>query len=435
MPSLSPNLVSLRSPRPCPVCDSTGPRTMLHQQHFLEGPLGEGYDVVVCNRCGAGFADGIPSQEELDRYYAERSKYTYAHNNGAESPFDLKRFEKIADQIELHLPDRAARILDIGCATGGLLAELKKRGYRNLVGSDPSPACTVAARRIYDLDARVASLREHEAWPERFDAVLLVGVLEHLRDVVPLVRIAGKLLTSNGLLYCAQPDVEAFATCENAPYQQFSVEHMNFFSAASLSCLMAAVELVPRQTWRWMVEWREGMTDSVVSAIFARCSDIRSPLPGNSGPKSIFDPLSSVISPPPSVLVFPASANSSPTSDQVTTHALQRYLVASAQQEAGICRRIDELVCSQEPLLVWGAGTLTRHLLATTSLARTNIIAFVDSNPQVCQYRLAGRAIFAPQEILGREETIIICSKPFEREIIVTIRERLGLSNRLILLP
>jgi len=193
-----------------------------------------------CVACGAAFADGIPDQAELDAYYAERSKYIYAHADGAESPFDFKRFEAIADQLEPHLSSKAARILDIGCATGGLLAVLQRRGYANVVGSDPAPACADAARRLHGIEVRTATLSEHAEWTERFDAVLLVGVLEHVREVRAAVRIAASLLRPGGLLYCAQPDVEGFAACVNAPYQQFSTEHVNFFSTASLHRLLAA---------------------------------------------------------------------------------------------------------------------------------------------------------------------------------------------------
>lgn len=396
-----------RSPRPCPVCESTGPRTVLHQQRFFEGPLGDGYDVVVCDRCGAGFADGIPTQAVLDRYYAERSKYTYSHNDGAESPYDLKRFEKIADQIESHLPNKAARILDIGCATGGLLAELKKRGYQYVVGSDPSPACAIAARKLYDLDVRTAALSEHVAWTGRFDAVLLVGVLEHLRDALPAVRAAARLLHSGGLLYCAQPDVETFAECKNAPYQQFSVEHVNFFSAASLSRMMDGAGLAVRQIWNWNVEWRAGMTDSVVSGVFARRSLERK---GAS----------------PSAVAWPSSE---------TRIGLDRYLERCLGEDQRLRAVIQQLVSSGEQVLVWGAGTLTRRLLAMTSLRDVQIVAFVDANPHVRERLLIGRPVLAPEEIGHRNETIFVCSKPFEGEISEMIRGRLKLTNRLILLP
>ena len=88
----------------------------------MDGPMGNGYNVVVCTKCGAGFADGIPSQADLDRYYAEQSKYTYDHADGAESSWDLKRFEATVGQIAHYFKSPNARILDIGCATGGLLS-------------------------------------------------------------------------------------------------------------------------------------------------------------------------------------------------------------------------------------------------------------------------------------------------------------------------
>ena len=387
--------MSAPSLRPCPVCTSEGPRACVHRQRFQEGPLGEGYDVVVCAACGAGFADGIPSQAELDRYYEERSKYTYAHAAGAESPYDFKRFELIADQIEAHVPDKTARILDIGCATGGLLAVLQRRGYTNVWGSDPSVTCAAAARRLYGIEVKTATLAQHATWTERFDAVLLVGVLEHVREVRAAIQVVAGLLASGGKIYCAQPDVEAFAECHNAPYQQFSTEHINFFSRVSLGALLASASLTPLQVWRWQVEWREGMTDSVVSGVFGR-----------------------------------AAGAIAPGRDAITAAALQRYVERCVAQEAGVVRQIEDLVRSQEPILIWGAGSFTRHLLASTSLAQANITAFVDSSPSQQAAPLLGRSVLAPAALAHRPETIVICSLVFGAEIRRTITAELRLPNR-----
>lgn len=392
---LSISQSSSHAPRPCPICDSTGPREVLHHQRFFEGPLGDGYDVVVCCVCGAGFADGVPTQAELDRYYAERSKYTYAHVGGEESPYDFRRFETIARQLEPHLPSKDARILDIGCATGGLLVVLRRLGYANVVGSDPSPACAEAARRLHGIEVHTLTLSEHSGWDERFDAVLLVGVLEHLCEVRAAVRMAARLLRPGGVLYCAQPDVEAFTECDNAPYQQFSVEHVNFFSRDSLVRLMAAEGLASREISNWMVEWREGMTDSVVSGIFS-------------------------------------SGRSDMRRDDVTRSALCSYLATSKRQDAKIVEVIERLVGTQEPVLVWGAGTLTRRLLAATPLGLANIVAFVDSSPHLQGADLVGRKIMPPTQLAGHSERILICSVAFEREIVHTIREQIVLSNGLI---
>lgn len=399
MPSANRNPPAKAGRRPCPVCESLADRDVLHRQRFFEGPLGDGYDVVTCRNCGAGFADGIPSQAELDRYYAERSKYTYAYAGGAESPYDFKRFDLIADQLEPHLPDKNARILDIGCATGGLLAVLRRRGYLNVVGSDPSPACADAAQRLHGIDVRTAALAAHADWSDTFDAILLVGVLEHLRDVLPAVRIAGSLLRPGGILYCAQPDVEAFAECYNAPYQQFSTEHVNFFSGASLTCLMAGAGLRPREMWRWLVEWREGVTDSVISGAFVR-SETRVEAGG----------------------------------DDATGLALRRYLAASGAVDRRISSRIDALVRERRPLVVWGTGALTRRLLASTALADAAIVAFVDSNADERTPSLGGRPVWTPAWLVGRTEAILVCSVTFEREIVRHITEELSLTNELILI-
>lgn len=380
--------------RPCPVCASSGPRTLLHRQRFQEGPLGDGYDVVVCAACGAGFADGIPAQAELDDYYAERSKYTYAHTAGAESPYDFKRFELIADQIEAHVPDKSAQILDIGCATGGLLAVLRRRGYTNVLGSDPSATCAEAARRLYGIEVKTTTLAQHAAWTERFDAVLLVGVLEHVREVRAAVQVVAGLLALGGKLYCNQPDVGTFAECRNAPYQQFSAEHVNFFSRVSLCRLLANVGLAPLQLWHSQIEWREGMTDSMVSGVFGR-----------------------------------AVGASDHGRDAITQAALQRYVEQSAAQEVGVLRVIEDLVRSQEPILIWGTGSFTRHLLTSTPLGQANIIAFVDSSLSQQASTLLSRRVLAPSALADRPEPILICSLVFGAEIRRTITAELRLSN------
>ena len=431
--------------RPCPVCAGVE-RRVLYRQRFLDGPLGDGYDVVVCRQCGAGFAEGIPTQAELDRYYAGQSKYTYDHAGGAESPYDFKRFEIIADQVIPFLPSREVRILDVGCATGGLLSVFKQRGYGNVLGVDPSPACAPAARRLHGVEVRTATLAQLAGWQERFDLILLVGVLEHLRDAQPAVRTVAGRLKPGGLLYCAQPDVTAFADCVNAPYQQFSVEHVNFFSEASLNRLMAACGLAPQQTWRWMMEWREGVTDSVVSGIYAAppSAEVPGSIPlrrGFGGQESQVPRIrpSPTVVPQISSSVSAAEAPSLSLSpslqvDHATAPALERYLALCREQDGKLYAIIERLVRSQEPILVWGGGTLTRRLLASTRLAEANIVAFVDSNPGVQGRRLADRDTLSPAQIGGRRETIVVCSKAFEREIVRMIRDRLHLANPVILL-
>jgi SAM-dependent methyltransferase len=372
---------------------------VVYKQSFVEGILGDRYDVVVCESCGAGFADCIPSQFELDAYYAEQSKYSHKATGGADSIYDLRRFESIVDRLEPYLGSRGIRILDIGCATGGLLSVFKKRGFKNILGADPSRACSEAALKTREVVVSVATLREMKAWNERFDLILLAGVLEHLRDLGNAMAIIGGLSKPNGVIYAAVPDVAGLAGCRNAPFQQFSMEHVNFFSLKSLNRVMAAYKFSPQRNWQDVVEWREGVSEPIASGLFRR------------------------------------TTSDSLQFDDLTGPSLNRYVAASQKWEDKICDMIAKLAVSRQPILIWGVGALTRHLMATSRLAEVNIVAFVDSNALYHGKKLLGKTILSPGQIAGRTEPILISSIAFEQEIVSVIQKDLVLSNPLLHLP
>src|SRR5580658_537652 len=149
---LQPSTLSGRS---CPVCLARNARFLFRQvfSAFSEGGLLTGYDLVVCANCGAAYADGIPAREIFDTYYARMSKYEQSQRSGELSQTDRERFAQIADMLVPHLRPEF-RIVDVGCATGGLLAELQRRGFNHLLGLDPSPGCAAVARRLYGIEVQ-----------------------------------------------------------------------------------------------------------------------------------------------------------------------------------------------------------------------------------------------------------------------------------------
>lgn len=95
---------------------------------------------------------------------------------------------------------RSANILDVGCGSGLLLWELHEAGLINLTGIEPyvmSDSLPAVGPQIFKRAIADAT----EAWPGRFDLVMLHHVFEHLPDpavalgqLMTLVRPGGTLL-------------------------------------------------------------------------------------------------------------------------------------------------------------------------------------------------------------------------------------------------
>ena len=396
-------MTAAHPPRGCPACGSAERRVLFHQEFAAvdQATPVTGYDVAVCAACGCGYADGIPDQRAFDRYYRDMSKYEYHQREGAESEYDQRRLAIIADVIVPHVQRPGARILDIGCATGRLLANLRERGFPNVLGLDPSPACAAAAKRLYGIEVRTMTLAELGAGSERFDFAILVGVLEHLRDLDEAFVHLRAILNPGGLLYVEVPDATAFADWPNAPYQDFSTEHINFFAPVSLDHLMLA-----RGFSRVFLEQnhREQSYKTVmsnVSAVYRKEAVV-----------------------PTQVELYDAD----------TGPGLERYIAKCDTEDARLHEKIDALAASKRPILVWGVGTHTTRLMATSRLADANIVAFIESNARYQGKALLGRPIVAPEALRAHSEPVLVSSRVFQHEIAGQIRAGLGCANELILL-
>jgi FlaA1/EpsC-like NDP-sugar epimerase len=196
------------------------------------------------------------------------------------------------------------------------------------------------------------------------------------------------------------PDVLAFADWPNAPFQDFSTEHVNFFSPTSLRNTFASRgfgELMYQQNAR---EQSHHVWMSNISAAFAKASR--------------------------SSLVLGR--------DEDTKPALERYIAQCVAEEQVLLERLAKVAGTERPIIVWGVGTHTQRLLVSSPLRVANIVAFVDSNVGYAGKELQGVPVIAPDEVVGRSEAILISSRVFQHEIVRQIREDLRMSNDLILL-
>jgi tRNA (mo5U34)-methyltransferase len=100
------------------------------------------------------------------------------------------KFRRFAQALPADLSGRS--VLDIGCNAGFYSIEMKRRGARRVMGIDSDDRYLAQARfasEIYgaDIEFRQMSVYDLALLRERFDVVLFMGVLYHLRH--PLLAL------------------------------------------------------------------------------------------------------------------------------------------------------------------------------------------------------------------------------------------------------
>jgi 2-polyprenyl-3-methyl-5-hydroxy-6-metoxy-1,4-benzoquinol methylase len=144
-------------------------------------------------------------------------------------------------------------VLDVGCANGYLGKVLKEHGC-NVVGIEIDPAAAEEASGILD-EVVVGSVEDVDLVEQfgagRFDVVVFGDVLEHLRDPLPTLRQAKRLLKPNGYVVVSIPNI-AHGSVRLAllrgefRYRDLGLldtTHLRFFTRESVDDLLAEAGL------------------------------------------------------------------------------------------------------------------------------------------------------------------------------------------------
>ena len=90
-------------------------------------------------------------------------------------------YESVRHEIVDLVPERARRVLDLGCSTGWLAAALKERGPVEVVGIEREMQYAAVAKERCDRVV-VGDVQEVPPGLGRFDCLVAADVLEHLVD-------------------------------------------------------------------------------------------------------------------------------------------------------------------------------------------------------------------------------------------------------------
>ena len=133
---------------------------------------------------------------DFSALYDQHPEYVARRQGGSfeQAQIDIEvRLFKLPQLLRLLAdPQGIGSVLEIGCATGELIAAVPVRAGGRALGMDISAANIAAARaRFPEVEFRCADFREAEV--ERFDLVILSDVLEHVPDDHQFLRDAATL--------------------------------------------------------------------------------------------------------------------------------------------------------------------------------------------------------------------------------------------------
>jgi SAM-dependent methyltransferase len=200
---------------------------------------GEHGELYRCTRCGAIQQPSLPSGDALHEIYRAMSDDAYLH----EEPGRRATARRVLDALGRHAP--AGRLLDVGCGHGLLLDEARRRGYE-VLGLELSRSAAGYARDVLGLPVAERAVEAFAADSgERFDAIVLADVIEHLDDPAATLDACAGLLADGGVLCVITPDPTSLtARLAGARWWGYVPAHTCLLPARTLRELLSARGLV-----------------------------------------------------------------------------------------------------------------------------------------------------------------------------------------------
>jgi len=242
MHALPPDGVELED-RPCPNGCTAGDEPVLEGHDRIHGIPGR-YRVVRCRGCDLIRTNPRPTAATIGAYYPD-DYGPYVSTQVAIAPSAIpawrRRLRRILGMEARRLPPVAAgRLLEIGCASGAFLSEMRDRGW-DVEGIEFSDAAARQARAA-GLKVQTGSLESAQPPQESVDLIAAWMVLEHLHEPIPALKLLRRWVKPDGWLVASVPDTSAFArrVFGEWAYDLHLPNHLYHYTPATIAKLLDA---------------------------------------------------------------------------------------------------------------------------------------------------------------------------------------------------
>ncbi len=230
--------------------------------------IAPGNDVVECPDCGIQYAQLVPEPGEADE-----SIYGYEYfRPELEQKVERRRlvFSALLAEVE-SFTGGPGRLLDVGAGDGALVRVALERGW----SPEATDISSVMARHVGEnlgIPAHHGPLEELSLESDRYDAVVLNHVLEHVSDPFTTLETVARLVRERGVVRVEVPNLGSLSSrwksfqsryrLKRNPWKHYATgHHYWYFTPRTLVHTMETSGLsvlstrAPAQQWGEMSPW------------------------------------------------------------------------------------------------------------------------------------------------------------------------------------
>jgi len=215
--------------RNCPACDG-------QQSVYLLSKSGGTY--MVCSKCEMVFTNPAFKDSVLIEYYTANHS-VQAEIVGSDQPFYRNLYETglrhVSQSVGLNKKEPPC-ILDVGCSSGSFLNIAREQGWKTFgleLNSAEIKAAIGAGHRV------LQTTIDQAVFDERFEAITLWDVFEHIKDGFSFLGATRRLLAPGGVVFIQSPSRDALAARIMREHCNMfdGLEHVNLYGESQLSVL------------------------------------------------------------------------------------------------------------------------------------------------------------------------------------------------------
>ena len=185
--------------------------------------------VCVCNACSMVSQNPIPTEEQVEQYYATEYRQDYKQVFEPKLKHVYRAGNLALNRLGFLTKNNitSGKMLDVGAGGGEFTYVSSQLGFDS-AGIEPSIGYSNYARDQYQANVKTGQLADING---KFDVITMFHVMEHIPEPVKIFKKLYDLLKEDGYLFIEVPNIESFS---QSPNNTFFKAHIHYFSATTL---------------------------------------------------------------------------------------------------------------------------------------------------------------------------------------------------------